>query len=70
MSYFFTTYEEPPEETRRIRDILLRQPMDWDPAPREEKEAALMAIWRALPGEKHRDRLLNLLEVLAYSKPE
>lgn len=70
VSYFFTTYEEPPEETQRIHDILLKTPMEWDPAPREEKEAALMALWRALPGETHRNRLLNLLEVLVYPKPE
>lgn len=70
VSYFFTTYEEPPEETQRIHDILLKQPMDWDPATRDEKEASLMALWRALPGENHRNRLLNLLEVLVYSKPE
>ncbi|GAB6039926.1 helix-turn-helix domain-containing protein [Endothiovibrio diazotrophicus] len=68
VSYFFTTYESPPDEARRIHDVLLRQPMEWDPAPREEKEAALMALWRALPSESHRNRLLNLLEVLVYAK--
>ncbi|GAB6039928.1 hypothetical protein [Endothiovibrio diazotrophicus] len=43
----------------------------WPPATkrvREEKEAALMALWRALPSESHRNRLLSLLEVLVYSK--
>ena len=75
VSYFFTTYDQPPEEAQRIRDVLLKEPMDWDPATRDEKEAALMAIWRALPSEQHRNRLLNLFEILVYplqkgAKPE
>ena len=68
-TWFFHHFENPPSENERIRAILNRAPGDWSPATGDEKEQAIQSIWESMPDEEHRDWLLNLLEVLVYSRP-
>lgn len=69
-SWFFNNFEVPPSDNERIRAILENNPADWSPATDEEKEQALHAVWDSLPDEEHREWLLNLVEVLVYSRPK
>jgi len=69
-SWFFNDFEAPPSENERIRAVIERAPGEWSPATTEEKAQALLAVWESLPGEEHREWLLNLLEMLIYSKPK
>lgn len=69
VSWFFEDFDEPPSEVERIRSILQKEPGPRISASQEEKEAGLLAIWRALPDEEHRERLLNLMELLVHGKP-
>ncbi|GAB6042274.1 hypothetical protein [Endothiovibrio diazotrophicus] len=69
ISWFFEEFDEPPDERERIRAILQKEPGAWSAASCDEREAGLLAIWRALPDDEHRRRLLNLMELLVHARP-
>ena len=68
ISYFLQDAPEDPEELERQRVILKSDPRNWQPGSAEEREAALLALWRALESEEQKGHLLGLLESLVFSE--
>lgn len=69
VGWFFADYREADlEELQRIHLVMPGDREGWRPDTDEEREAALLQAWRALPTNEQRQAVLALLETLTLNK--
>lgn len=67
VSWFFEGFKESGDELIRVRNVIGGNRADWQAATEEDLAQTLIAHWRALPNDRLRKKVVDLVETLAAS---
>jgi transcriptional regulator with XRE-family HTH domain len=67
VSWFFEGFKESGDELIRVRNVVGENRNDWQISTEEDLAQELISHWRALPNDRLRKKVVDLVETLASS---